>query len=341
MTREGRVVIGLAFFVGFAAINTGNNLLFLGWGLVLSSIVISGVLSEATLRPLELQVDAPAEARAASPTAFGLCVDNQARRSIFGVELTVLLEGPAGNETARAPHLLRLGPGATQRMLARFQPMHRGAYRVTQGSATTRFPFGFFVKTRPLRLLPSTFWVAPARVDVSGFERALRSRRGESSAQLAGLGEDYFDLRPYRPGDDLRRVRWRRAARSRRWVVVETEAMAGREITLELHLPPSGNDEACEFGIATTGSIAEFLLARGLRVGLRIPGLALAPRGGERQRLEILLALARLDIDARPALPSQTIAGARVAVLVAGAQEPAHADLVLYPEHLGSGKKAA
>ncbi len=49
-TREGKVVVALAFAVGAAAINTGNNLLMLGWGLLLSAIVISGLLSEGTLR---------------------------------------------------------------------------------------------------------------------------------------------------------------------------------------------------------------------------------------------------------------------------------------------------
>ena len=49
-TGAGRVVLLLAFAVGFAAMNTGNNLLFFGWGLVLSSIIISGILSESTLQ---------------------------------------------------------------------------------------------------------------------------------------------------------------------------------------------------------------------------------------------------------------------------------------------------
>ena len=41
-TREGKILVAIALAVGAAAINTGNNLLLLGWGLVLSAIVISG-----------------------------------------------------------------------------------------------------------------------------------------------------------------------------------------------------------------------------------------------------------------------------------------------------------
>ncbi len=342
-TREGKVIVGLAFFVGFAAINTGNNLLFLGWGLVLSGIVISGVLSEATLRPLAIAITPPLEARVGRATAFGVTLRNSSNRSVFGIETSIALEGPAGEEAARAPYMLRMAPNDEQQVLARLTPLCRGAYRILQADATTRFPFGFFIKTRPVRLPAATFWAVPRQVDVSELSRALVSRRGESAAGRAGIGEDYFDLRAYRPGDDLRRVRWRRAARSRRMVVVETEAMAGREVTLELYLPEydSALEEAIEHAIAVTGSVAEELLRNGLRVGLRIPGATLPSRGGDRQRMEILLALARIDVHASPALPSTSLAGARIAIAAKGAAAPAHVELQLDPERVSRGADVA
>ena len=68
LTREGKYLIGITFGVGFAAINTGNNLLYLLLGMLLSLIVVSGVLSELSLRKLtvvrRLPPNAPAERRA-------------------------------------------------------------------------------------------------------------------------------------------------------------------------------------------------------------------------------------------------------------------------------------
>ena len=49
-TREGRIIVLLSVGVGFAAINTGNNLLYLLLGWLLSFIIASGILSEQTLR---------------------------------------------------------------------------------------------------------------------------------------------------------------------------------------------------------------------------------------------------------------------------------------------------
>lgn len=342
-TREGKVIVGLAFFVGFAAINTGNNLLFLGWGLVLSGIVISGVLSEATLRPLYVALKPPAEARAGRATAFGVTIRNSASRSVFGIELRIALAGPSGEENATAPYVLRMGPDDEQQVLARLTPLRRGAYRVLHADATTRFPFGFFIKTRPIRLPPASFWAVPCPVDVSELSRSLVSRRGESPSGFSGPGEDYFALRAYRPGDDLRRVRWRRAARTGRMVVVETEKMAGRELTLELYLPEFDErlEEAIEHAIAVTGSVAEDLLRSGLRVGLRVPGASLPPHGGDRQRMEILLALARIDVRGSPALPSAAQSGARVAITAKGATIPTHVDLRLDPERVSRDPEVA
>ena len=45
-TREGKFFVGITLGVGFAAINTGNNLLYLLLGMLLSLIVLSGVMSE-------------------------------------------------------------------------------------------------------------------------------------------------------------------------------------------------------------------------------------------------------------------------------------------------------
>src|SRR5262245_58861650 len=51
-TREGKYYLGITLGVGLAAINTGNNLLYLLLGMLLSLIVVSGVLSELSLRQL-------------------------------------------------------------------------------------------------------------------------------------------------------------------------------------------------------------------------------------------------------------------------------------------------
>ena len=49
-TRAGWLFFVIIFGVGFAALNTGNNLLYLVLALMLSFLVLSGLLSESALR---------------------------------------------------------------------------------------------------------------------------------------------------------------------------------------------------------------------------------------------------------------------------------------------------
>jgi len=66
-TPLGRWYVALTIAIGLAAINTGNNLLFLVLGLLLSSIVVSGLLSETSLRAVRVERRLPASASVGAP----------------------------------------------------------------------------------------------------------------------------------------------------------------------------------------------------------------------------------------------------------------------------------
>ena len=60
VTREGVAYFVLLLIIGIAALNTGNNLLFIVVAAMLAAIVVSGVASAAVLRGLDLGVSLPA-----------------------------------------------------------------------------------------------------------------------------------------------------------------------------------------------------------------------------------------------------------------------------------------
>ncbi len=330
-TRDGKVMVAIALAVGAAAINTGNNLLLLGWGLVISSIVLSGVLSEATLKPLEVDVSVPRAARAGELALVPVGLSNAGRFPSFGVETLAEVESPGGVEQAFAQFQLRIASRARADAAARYWPSRRGRHRIGVVIARTLYPFGFFRKSRRFAAGAEggwTFWVAPRRVETERLARDLLAQVGEDPAARQGIGEDYFSLRPFRTGDDPRRVHWRRSARTGRWVVVETEARQGMELMLELHQRrvDGADDPELEHAVAVLGSLAEDLLAAGLKVGLRAPGLLVPPAVGPRQRQAVMLGLARLDLRAElpPPLPRKV-----VRVLLGSGPAPAGIDHVL------------
>src|SRR5277367_4493679 len=59
VTREGWIYIVGIVLVALAAINTGNNLLFLILASLIASILMSGILSSITLAGIEMRLDLP------------------------------------------------------------------------------------------------------------------------------------------------------------------------------------------------------------------------------------------------------------------------------------------
>jgi len=59
LTREGVVYLAGIFIVALAAVNTGNNLLFITLACLLAGILISGIISHVVLSGVELRLDLP------------------------------------------------------------------------------------------------------------------------------------------------------------------------------------------------------------------------------------------------------------------------------------------
>jgi uncharacterized protein (DUF58 family) len=325
-TFEGRWLLIITVVVGFAAMNTGNNLLYFGWGLLLASVIISGLLSEATLRVIRCRVLGTGELRAGERGALRLELENVGERlPAFGIEVTAHLRDEAGeNREAPARYHLRLSPQRKEPIAAHDTPRRRGVHRLTRVQVGTRYPFGFFVKSRDFdQAPPLEVVVYPRRVDTGGLGHRLLARLGSQPTRKVGQGDEFFSLRPFREGDDLRRIHWRRSARSERLQVKETESEASRQVVVEVGIAPDAPIGAVEEALAFGGSLAEDLLQHGHAVGLRAPGVSLPPGRASRQRAAILTALARVDPMA-PLLPTPGGPSvARVAVLTPGASAPA------------------
>src|SRR5690606_13384096 len=148
LTREGKYFIGVTFGVGFAAINTGNNLLYLLLGMLLSLIIVSGVLSELSLRRLTVSRKLPPRAQVGRPHLVEIEVFNHKRRSpSYAIEIEDLR---AGQPADKRCFFLKISPQSAQVAAYRRTPARRGRDRHIGFRLATRFPFGLFEKSREL-----------------------------------------------------------------------------------------------------------------------------------------------------------------------------------------------
>ncbi|MEC9071816.1 MAG: DUF58 domain-containing protein, partial [Myxococcota bacterium] len=91
-TRDGKLLFVVTLGIGFGAVNSGNNLLYLVLGVLLSLIMVSGVLSELTLRRLTAMRTPTTHLPVGQPSLVRVDVHKRKRRfSTLSVEVTELV----------------------------------------------------------------------------------------------------------------------------------------------------------------------------------------------------------------------------------------------------------
>jgi uncharacterized protein (DUF58 family) len=207
-TREGKLFVFVTLGLGFAAVNTGTNLMYLVFGFMLSLIVLSGVLSEHVLRALTVERRLPQRAVAGEPALVELVVKNGKQRLVsYSVEIEDQAEG---DDNLRRCYFLKIPPRGEQAASYRRVPLRRGVLRFSGFSIATRFPFALFEKSRDVELA-SELLVYPRPLPAQ-LPDALFKEQGERSASARGRGTETRELREYRQDDEVRMIHWRRSA---------------------------------------------------------------------------------------------------------------------------------
>jgi len=299
-TREGRFLVLISMGIGFAAVNTGSNLLYLLMSMLMSIIVASGMLSELVLRKLDWEIDLPSEAVAGTETLFAISVTNRKRRlNSFSLEGELLLgdDRPAEQQKGR---LLKLPPDGTDYLFPRVTFPTRGEYHVRGIALGTRYPFSFFTKSRNYELSREIVVVPRGEHPLEPLVFALAAGHEEHSSK-PGRGSEFFSVRPMHAGDEWRDVHWKQTAKTHRFAVKEYEALTSRKVYV-LMLGEAGMEgetqartEAREEGVEIAASVVKFLVHNQFEVGLFAPGARVPPSSGTSGLRKLFLTLALLD----------------------------------------------
>lgn len=300
-TRAGWWFFVITFGVGFAALNTGNNLLYLVLALMLAFLVLSGVLSEAVLRGIAVERCLPAELYAGASCAVGLCIRNTQRRvPAFAVAVEDRLREPGGRpRRGGGVFALRVGAGETLQRVYRFRPERRGSLEFLEFRVVTRFPFGLFSKSLTLRA-PACSLVFPELEPVSiPPDFGAARERGEGLSGARGAGALAEGLRGYERGDPHRRIHWPVSLRRGELLVRELEDERRPEVEVRLRTDVAAG-QAFERAVSWAASEIAALLDSGTRVALQTTTTRLAAGGGPHQRGRLLAFLACVEPEPAP-----------------------------------------
>lgn len=214
LPRAGWIYLGGIVLVAMAAVNTGNNLLFLILACLIASILMSGILSSATLAGVELSLQLP-EHIFAGQTVRAIVELRNEKQTLPSFSLRVEGSTQKGKPAAVLatpvyfPYLPRR-ESVKQSVPMRFAG--RGLYRQEAFRIVTRFPFGFLQKARRLDLASEAL-VYPSVEATPEFLEVLPGIQGAIESLSKGRGQDLYALRDYLPTDSARHVHWKASAR--------------------------------------------------------------------------------------------------------------------------------
>lgn len=281
VTREGLVYIGLVLIIGVAALNTGNNLLFIVVSALLAAIVVSGFASAAVLRNVEMEVGLPEHVFANDTVVGRITVRNMARLwPAFSVSVVPPKVRPAKSKWVLHRSIFRFPPKAPpEKQWLRVPDLYLSrvvvpAVRADILKDSVYFPYippkasvrgdvemsfsqrgrfvqdGFGISTKfPFSFLAKTrrislareLTVYPAVSPTDELFQVLPMITGEFESFVAGRGYDLYRIREYLPEDSARHVDWKATAKTGALKVREFSREDERKLRIVFDNPVPGS----------------------------------------------------------------------------------------------------
>jgi len=296
LRTSGIVFVSAAALVLVSAWNTGNNLLYIVVGMMVSVLMVSVISSRVTLSRLSVDRSFPATVHAGASTDIVIHVRNNKR--MFRSFSIAVETGPADHDS-RA-YIVKVEPGSVATVVTPRTFTKRGLHRLEPTRLSTGYPFGLFEQgifcngRREVLVYPEIRDLNQSVVDRVLVHGDVVSRG------VRGRGTEYHGLREYFHGDDARLISWKVSAKQGKLMLREFEKPQRKGLTLVLDTDLAGlddthADERFEEAVKFSASLAVLCLREGYYVDLMVPGSSIGLGSGENQLHKILRCLALIE----------------------------------------------
>jgi uncharacterized protein (DUF58 family) len=271
----------VTLLIGFAAVNTGNNLLFLIVSALLAFMAVSGIAGWRNIRGLSMGLDLPDEIYAGLPTLVTIRLRNHKRllpsfllhATIFGKTVTTYLLGREREETDSFIHSFT----------------GRGRHSFPRMEIRSPFPVNFFVRYRKISL-GGDFPVFPSPLSCkASADSESPVKRGDSSVIVKGADGEFSRVADYTGKEPMKLIHWRLSAKFDELKVRELSATAGEPLVIDIDTLP-GID--LEERLSKACFLINRLMGQNRPVGLKLGETTIGPALSRRHRLDLLTELA-------------------------------------------------
>ena len=295
----GWAFIACLILLLLSAWNTGQNLLYIVLGGVGSFVLMSLALTGWSLRKLRVSRAAPQAVHRGERFWVTVRVENH-KRVMPALSLRMVRATAPGDT---APYVLKIPPRRTAvvRMSEVFE--RRGVHPLPAMLLVSGFPFGLFERRK--RIHTSCEVVVYPRV-LTVRAALLEQLPGANAIPrvIVGDGDEFFSLREYVRGDDMRRIAWRVSARRGPLIVREMARETARYLVFVIdtgrRLNLEDYEERFEEAIDLAASLAVTLLGQQYTVAIATPGRRLEGGEGKSQIRNVLEMLARVTASDDP-----------------------------------------
>lgn len=262
-TKAGTALLVIALALAFAGRILGLLELHILAAAAMIALVLAALYTATTRLDIGVsRIATPARLRAGTTARVDLILRNRARRRTPVMSAHDQLQDGRGATVHVAP----IGPGTEARLAYRLPAHRRGRFRVGPLDLTLSDPLGL-TRTNVRAAKQTDLMIHPKLIDlrpltaIAGFDPTADQ---QPIRAIANAGDEFFALRPYVVGDELKRVNWRASAHFDELVVRQEERPRTGRVTVLLDRRSEVYDDA---GFERAVSAALSALHAGFRGG--------------------------------------------------------------------------
>ncbi len=261
-TREGKRFLLAVLVVGFAALNTGNNLMYLIFSMLFSVLLLSIVLPYLNLRSLETEFEIEEPLYAKTPITLRVNIKNKKKiLPSYSVRFTIpeLIDQGIYLDVLRA--------GEEKETIKKVVFSKRGYFSMATAHLSTSFPFIFFT----LKSTPEdrkTVLVYPEIIELRDDILPFSAIESYFSGLRRAEADEAGTLREYQRGDSLKSIHWKITAKKGKLMVRELYEQIPRQVTILLDNTRHRRAEDFEKAITLTASLSWMFIKQGYPVRL-------------------------------------------------------------------------
>ncbi len=206
ITKAGWIYITITILLGVAAVNTGNNLVYLIDAALLSFMGISGFFGKKNLSGIEPQIEVPFEIYATVPFSIKVKIKNNKK-----ILPSFLLKVSIEEKSLIFPYVEN---NETQEKYLQLKLPERGYFQIKEISICSPFPFNFFIRCKNFPIdIKAIVYPKPEKCSTKFVGEKGKKKEKEEGNKISTTGEIH-SIKEYTKGIPLKYIHWKASAKT-------------------------------------------------------------------------------------------------------------------------------